>query len=163
MRRTTLVILLTVVVAGALGGGFRWWRHSQIPSRVNASEYESDMTEGLVRGVLRELGGGGPPVCFLAFGEGRTPPSPNFIARFANTYPELRSSGSSVSPPNGKYFEVSNGKPGLIMRVISFREITPSVFEGVVAFSNLPASRDRFVYRVAKQDGEWVVLSRKPE
>lgn len=163
MRRATLVILLAVVVAGALGGGFWWWRHSRIPPRVNASPYESDMTEGLVRGVLHELGGSGPPVCFLAFGEGRTPPSPGFIARFASTYPELRSSGSSVSPPIGKHFEVSNGRPGLIVRVISFREITPSVCEAVVAFSNLPAGRDRYIYRVAKQGGEWVVLNRRPE
>jgi hypothetical protein len=163
MRRVTLVILLTAVVVGALGGGFWWWRHSQFPARVNGAAFETDMTAGLVRGVLHELGTGGPPVCFLAFGEGRTPPSPSFIARFAKTYPELRSSGSSVSPPNGKFFEVSNGKPGLIVRVISFREITPSVFEAVVAFSNLPAGRDRFVYRVAKQGGEWVVLNRKPE
>lgn len=157
------MVLLLVVAVAMLGGGFWWWQHSRIPARVNASEYETDMTEGLVRGVLRELGTGGPPVCFLAFGEGRTPPSRAFIARFVNTTPELRSSGSSVSPPNGKFFEVSNGRPGLIVRVISFREITPSVFESVVAFSNLPAGRDRFVYRVAQQGGEWVVLNRKPE
>lgn len=162
MRRATLLILMAAVGVGLLGG-YWWWRQARIPPRVNASEYESDMTEGLVRGVLREIGTGGPPVCFLAFGEGRTPPSPGFVARFGNTYPALRSSGSSVSPPNGKYFEVSNGRPGLILRVVSFKEITPSAFDAVVAFSNLPTGNDHFIYRVAKQDGEWVIMNRKPE
>ena len=160
MRRATVILLLILVV---LGGGLSWWRHAKIPPRVNASEYESDMTEGLVRGVVRELGTGAPPVCFLAFGEGRTPPSSAFIARFANTYPAVRSSSSAASPPIGQYFQFSNGRPGLIVRIIRFREITPTAYDAVVSFSNLPAGRDHYLYRVVNQGGDWVVLSRKPE
>lgn len=162
MSRATKLILL-LGVAAVLGGGFWWWRHPRISPRVNASEYENEMTAGLVRGVLSELGTSGPPVCFLAFGEGRTPPSASFIAQFASSHPEVRSSGSSVSPPVGKHLEVSSGRPGLIVRIISFREITPSVSEAIVAFSNLPAGHDRFIYRIAKEGGEWIVQSRKPE
>jgi len=144
--------------------GFAWWRHTRLPPRVNASEFENEMTASLVHELLRELATNNPPpVCFLAFGEGQTPPSYNFVAQFSGSYPALRGSGSSASPPIGKYFEVSNGRPGLILRLVRIRAITPSSHEVVVAFSNLPAGRNRFRYRVSKLAGDWSVANRKPE
>ncbi|MBC8095464.1 MAG: hypothetical protein H7Y43_06610 [Akkermansiaceae bacterium] len=161
MRRNLLLLTLGLVLATAVGA--IWWRlHAKRPPQVNASEYESDMTEGLVRGVLKELGGNAPSVCFLSFGEGRKPPSQAFVSRFATCRPEVRSAGSAVAPPIGKFFEISTGRRGLIIQVVEFRQIIPGCFEVVVAFSNLPAGRDHFIYRVVDEGGDWRVKSRTP-
>lgn len=149
-------LLLAAVACGI------WWRlDSRRPPQVNALEYESDMTEGLVRGVLKELGGNAPAVCFVSFGEGHTPPSPAFVNRFSTCRPQVRSSGSSVAPPIGKIFEISTGKRGLIIQIIKFRQIIPGCFDVVVAFSNLPPGHDQFVYRVVNEGGDWRIKSRK--
>ncbi len=158
------VIMLTLLTVAGVVLGYGWWQHARLPPRVSASEFENDMTAGLMRGVLRELATNRPPaVCFLAFGEGQTPASEGFVARFRGSYPALRSSGSSVSPPIGQYFEVSNGRPGLIVRMVRLKQISSYSFDVVVAFSNLPEGRNRFLYRVSNQGGNWVITNRKPE
>jgi hypothetical protein len=158
MRRIVIIIAALTVA-----GGLWWFLQPRHPARVNANDYESEMTAGLVRGILREIGPGGPEVCFLAFGEGATPPSPGFIARLADCHPAVRSAGSSVSPPVGQYFETSTGRPGLVIRIVRFKEFIPGTFDVVVAFSNLPAGRDHFVYRISAAGGDWTINSRKPE
>jgi hypothetical protein len=157
--RVFLVILgLALMVAGGL-----WWRHRAAhPPPVNASIYETDMTEHLVRLILVEVRPTAPPVCFLAFGEGGTPPSQQFLARFFGSQPAVRSYGSAAAPPIAKYFEVSTGKPGLVIHVIRFKEIIHGTFDVLVAFSNLPAGHDRFTYRVSELGGEWTLKSRTP-
>ncbi len=159
MRLILIVIGLMLVLAG----GYWWLRPPVHPGPVNASIYETDMIEGLVRGVLAEFTPPVPTVCFLAFGDGRTPPSRPFIARFAGTRPAICSCDSAASPPIGKYFDVYTGRPGLIVHVVSFKEYIPGTFDVVVAFSNLPPGHDRFTYRVAQLSGIWTVKSRKAE
>jgi hypothetical protein len=155
-----------VIIIGlglALFGGI-WWRHahSAHPAPVNASIYETDMIEGLVREILTEFKPPLPTICFLAFGDGTTSPSAEFIARFAGSQPALRRCGSAVSPPNGGFFETSTGRPGLVVHIIRFKEFIPGTFDVAVSFSNLPPGHDRFTYRVTQIGGEWQVNSRKP-
>jgi hypothetical protein len=159
MWRTTISIVLVL----ALAGGLWWWHHPAHPAPVNASIYETDMTEGLVREILLELKPPVPPVCFLAFGDGTTPPSQKFIARFAGSQTAVRSCGSAASPPTGQFFETSTGRPGLVVHIISFKEFIPGTFDVRVSFSNLPNGQDRFVYRVSNVTGEWKIKSHKPE
>jgi hypothetical protein len=152
-------MVIAVVVGLVLAGGY-WWLHRPThPAPVNASIYETDMTEGLMRGILRELKPPVPPVCFLAFGDGSTSPSQAFIARFAGSQPAVRSCGSAASPPTGQFFETSTGRPGLVIHVISFKEFISGTFDVRVALSN----KDRFVYRVSNVTGEWKIKSRQPE
>jgi hypothetical protein len=158
MRRSAITIFLVL----ALAGGFVWLHHPAHPAPVNASLYEMDMTEGLVRGILTELKPPVPSICFLAFGDGFTSPSPAFIARFAGSQPAVRSCGSAVSPPGGMFFEMSTGKPGLVVHILSFKELIPGTFDALVAFSNLPAGHNRFTYRVSNRNSEWKIESRKP-
>lgn len=69
---------------------------------------------------------------------------------------------SAVSPPVGKFFETSTGKPGLVVHIVRFNEIIAGTFDVEVMFFNLPPGHDRFTYRVARLGGEWQVESRKP-
>ena len=158
MRLAIIVIGLGLVLAGGI-----WWRHHPAhPAPVNASQYETDMTEELVRKILPELTPPIPLVCFLAFGEGRTAPSRAFIARFAGSRPAVHSCDSAASPPIGKYYDAFTGKQGLIVHIVSFKEVVPGTFDVLVSFSNLPPGHDQFAYRIAHLGGEWVVKSRKP-
>jgi hypothetical protein len=158
MRRAIIAVGLGL----ALAGSFWWLRPPAHPPLVNASLYETDMTEGLVRGILSELKPPVPPVCFLAFGEGFTPPSQTFIARFAGNRPPVRSCVFAASAI-GKNFEVSTGRPGLIVHVIRCQKIIPGTFDVWVALSNLPPGHDHFIYRVSNAIGEWKIENRKPE
>jgi len=141
-----------------LGVGCWWWRPPAHPV-VTASLYETDMVAGLVREILTELKPPVPPVCFLAFGEGGTPPSRDFIARFAGSEPAVRSCNSAAMPPTGQFIETSTGRPGLVVHVIRFKQISPETYDVWVAFSNLPAGHDRFRYRISGAGESWTVKS----
>ena len=157
MWRVILLIGLGLALAGGL-----WWRlYPAHPGPVESARYETDMTEGLVREILTELPPLVPPVCFLAFGDGTTPPSGAFIARFAGSRPAVRSCGSAAAPATGEYFETSTGRPGLIVHIVDFQEYSPGTFDVVVSFSNLPAGHDRFSYRISGAGGDWVVKRRR--
>ncbi len=158
MWRVVIVLGLALVLAG----GYWWTRPPVHPPPVNPSPYETDMTEGLVREILTELKPPVPPVCFLAFGAGRTSPSPGFVARFAGTRPAVCSCGSAASPPIGRYFDAYTGREGLILHVISFKEYIPGTFDVLVSFSNLPAGHDRFTYRLTQLGGNWRVKDHRP-
>lgn len=159
MRRAIIVTVIGLLLAG----GYWWIRHPAHPPRVNAALYENDMTEGLIRSILRELAPPVPSVCFLAFGEGSTPPSRTFLSRFAGTHPALRSRDEAVSPPIGKYFETSTGKMGLVIHIVKFKALSSDRYDVLVAFSNLPAGHDHFTYTMhRKSDREWIAQGRKP-
>jgi hypothetical protein len=146
----------------ALAAGFWWRQHPAHPAPVKASLYETEMAEMLVKNILTGLKPPVPPVCFLAFGEGTTPPSPAFIARFAGSQPAVISCGSAASPPIGRYFETSTGRQGLVIHIVNFKQPAPGTFEVEVRFSNLPSGHDRLIYRVVRDDGGWVVKSSHP-
>ena len=151
-----LILLLTAVVAGA------WWLHPSHPTRrANVADFESDMTEGLLRGIIQELDAGQPPVYFVAFGEARTEPTPAFVARFADHFPPVRAFTSSVTTPTGLVLETSTGRAGVIIQIISFKEYVPGTFDVRVSLSNQPAGRDQCIYRVFNRGGEWIIKSRQ--
>jgi hypothetical protein len=158
MRRAFLLAGLAL----ALAGGFWWLRPPAHPPPVNASLYETDMAESLVRNILAEMQPPLPPVCFLAFGDGGTPPSRQFIARFKGTHPALLSYQAASAPPTGQYIETSTGRPGLVIHIISFKQIVPGIFDVLVRFSNLPPGHDHVVYCVAQLNDAWVVQSSRP-
>jgi hypothetical protein len=157
MRRVLLFAGLGLLLAG----GYWLWHRPAHPAPVNAPLYETDMVEGLVRDLLAELKPPVPPVCFLAFGDGTTPPSRAFLARFAGTQPAVRSCGAAASPPVGRHFEFATGQPGFVIHIIDFKEVTSWSYEVHVRFSNLPDGQDRFTYRVNNQGGEWKITSHK--
>ena len=157
MRRAILLVGVGLLLAG----GIWWWLRPSHPAPVNRSIYETDMVEGLVRELLAELKPPISPVCFLAFGDGTTTPSSPFIARFAGSNPSVRGCGAAAMPPVGRQFEISTGRPGLIIHIVEFKEITPSAFDVLVRFSNLPEGQDRFTYRVRNVGGDWRIISRK--
>ena len=149
--------IFLVMIGMALAGGCWWWEHPKHPAPVNASLYETDMIEAVVREVLSELPPPVPPVCFLAFGDGRTPPSADFIARFAGAQPLVRSCDSAASPPTGQYFDLSTGQAGFLFHVISFKEYVPGTFDVLVSLSNLPPGHDHLSRRISNLNGEWKV------
>ena len=161
MRKSTLYLLLAALLATGVTGGWLVSRHGQV-RRQPAVGFESDMTENLLRGIFVENAAANPAVCFLAFGEDRTAPDDAFIARFAGSRPAVRSFQSSVMPPIGKILETASGKPGLLIQIVSFKELITGTFDVVVTFSNLPPGHDRFTYRVTDLAGEWKIQSRKP-
>jgi hypothetical protein len=158
MKKAAIIALvLGIVAAGVV------WRmhHARTPHPVEVAGFESDMTEGLLRGIFPELKNAS--VCFVAFGEDKTEPSWAFITRFADSHPPVKSFKSSVFPPGGKILEVSTGRVGVIIQIISFKEFIPGTFDVLVALSTMPPGHDRFVYRVSNATGEWIIKSRKLE
>jgi len=157
MRRAIVFIIAVLLLAG----GLWWWLCPSHPAPVETSIYETDMVEGVVRELLAELKPPVPSVCFLAFGDGTTTPSPAFVSRFVGSSPAVRGCGSAAMPPVGNQFEISTGRPGLIIHVVEFKEITPTAFDVLIRFSNLPEGQNRFTYRVGKISGEWKIHGRK--
>ena len=54
------------------------------------------------------------------------------------------------------------GRPGVIIQIISFREISHDEFDFLVALSNKPPGHDRFIYRLFNIGGDWKITSHKP-
>jgi hypothetical protein len=159
MKKAAVIVL----ILGLAVSGVCWWGfyHAKAPQPARVAEYESDMMEGLLRGIFRQLDESNLAVYFLAFGEARTEPSGAFIARFADHHPPVRRFTSSVVAPGGMVFETSTGRPGVIIQVISFKESSAGTFDVLVAFSNRPAGRDRVLYRISNDGGEWLIKNWK--
>jgi hypothetical protein len=158
MRKIILMLGLVAILAGGLWGLL----HSTHPAPVKASLYETSLTESLVRNILDELKTNAPPLCFLAFGEGVTPPSPHFIRQFAGSRPAVRSGQYAAASPTGQYVDYMTGQPGVILRIIRLKQLDPNTFEVLVGFSNRPPGQDRFLYRVCKVGSRWTLIGRKP-
>jgi hypothetical protein len=150
---------LLLVLAGVL------WLHRPVhhAGRINVFPFENDMMAGLMRGILHEPDISRESVCFLSFGENGTPPSSEFIARFADCrQPAVRGVDTSVAPPINRFFEKNTGRPGLVIQIISFREIISGVFDITVSISTLPRGHDRVVYRLSDVAGDWIIKNRTP-
>lgn len=154
-------LIIAILLVAAMAGGW-WWKHPPAHPVVDASLYETEMTENLVRIILTQMQPPLPPVCFLAFGNGGTPPSRGFIARFVGSQPAVRSYNSAVAPPTGQFFETTTGRSGLVVHIIQFKESVPKTFDVLVSFSDLPPGHNRFTYRITNFAGNWILRSRKP-
>lgn len=164
MRKIIIGSVLLLATIGLVFLGLGWWRshHTVHPPPVNTVEYESNMTEALVRGILDKLESNAPRTCFLAFGDGLTPPSRNFLARFQGARLNVRSCHYAVNPSSGKYYDIITGQEGLMLHVIKIKEYISGTFDVVVSLSNLPAGHDHFRYRILNIGGEWKTESCKP-
>jgi hypothetical protein len=163
MSKGKVILLIVVILTFATAGVFLWQRHQpKHPIRVNTSEYETDMIEGLVRGILQEPGMRQMPVCFLSFGDTLTPPKLNFIKRFSGSHPVVKAYGASMATPGG-FFEPNTGHQGVLIQIIGFKEYISLHYDVEVSFAHLPSSHKLFTYRVENTVGDWVVESCKPE
>lgn len=161
MKKTPVILLLLLTLIVAAAG---WWRFhpAREPAHANLSEYETDMTAGLLRGIFQEMAADQPPVFFVAFGEARTEPSHAFMARFADQMPPVRAFTSAVLTPTGMVLETATGRPGVIIQILRFKEYIPGTYDVLVALSNRPGGHDRFTYRVAGFGDTWTIQSRQP-
>jgi hypothetical protein len=163
-RKTLLIAACLFTGVVLLVAGVVWFNRSPVHAgRINVSPFENDMMENLLRGVIKEDGIRGDSVCFLSFGEGRTPPSSDFMKRFIDCHsPAVQGVDTSVSTAINRFFQKDNGRPGTIIQIIDFKQYLPDVFEITVSLSCLPHGHDRVVYRIAKVAGVWGISKRTP-
>jgi hypothetical protein len=159
MKITRLILLLIAILA-AVGG--RALMHIHHPRPVNPVAFETDLTQGLVQGIIKELDADGPKVYFLTFGEIWAEPSPDFIARFAGHFPPVRGFESSVHTPNGLILDTASGQPGVIIQILRFKPVIPGTCDVWVTFPNRPAGPKQFTYRMFDYAGAWTIKSRLP-
>jgi len=141
-----------------------WWllTHTHNPRRANMAEFETDMTEALMRGIMQELDAGQAKFYFVAFGEERTDPSRLFIARFAAHFPPVRGISSAFTRRNGQVIETAHAQIGVIIQVIRIKKIDAETFDVLVQFPKSPAGGNRFAYRMADDGGKWNIQRRLP-
>ncbi|MBI3853312.1 MAG: hypothetical protein HY298_23950 [Verrucomicrobia bacterium] len=162
MRHAKTIVIL-ILAASLAGLGYRLFLYTPTEfSQVDVAAFESDVTETLVRELLQHVGTNQASVCFLAFGHRLTPPSDAFLSRFAGHLPPLRSYAASRVSPSGDILDSSSGKVGVIIQVAKIERKSDGEFEAEAALSNLPASRNRFIYTVVQRDGRWMIKSRRP-
>jgi hypothetical protein len=160
MKKIVLIMLLAVLVVAGGGG---WWLYSpHDPRRANMVEFESDMTAGLLRGIIQDLDADQPKAYFVAFGEARTEPSRLFMARFAGHNPPVRGISSSFTTRNGQVVETARARTGVFIQILYCKQVTPGTFDVLVLFPKLPEGENRFTYRVFDKGGVWTILRRAP-
>jgi hypothetical protein len=157
------VSLKTFLIVGGMGivalvlAGFLWLRPVHHLGNIDASPFENDMVEALVRAILLEDEFRDSQVCFLGFGEGGTSPGTDFIARFDDCqHPGVAALNGTVSPPVNRILEKKNGHAGTVIKIIELNQTQPDVYDVTVALSCLPAGHDHVVYHVANVSGTWV-------
>jgi len=158
--KTTLRILFSLALLAVVG----WWglAHYRHHQPVAVAEFETDLTAGLVQGIIQELAADESSVYFITFGEAQTEPSPGFIARFAGQFPPVRSLESSVHTPNGLILDTASGRPGVIIQILRIKPVIPGTCDVWVTFPNRRAGPKDLTYRVFDQDGAWTIKSRLP-
>jgi hypothetical protein len=160
MKKTIIIAL----VLGLLAAG-GWWllaaRHNS--RQANMEKFESDLTENLVDEIMQENDAVKPQRYFLAFGEERTDPSRLFIARFARHFPPVRGISSSVMTRNGQVTETANGRAGVFIQILRVKKNLSGTFDVLVAFPKLPAGENRFVYRMANDNGKWSLIGKSAD
>ena len=160
MNKSVLILLMAGLLAAGVGG---WWFHSPHDARrVNMEAFESEMTAGLLRGIIQELDADQPKAYFVAFGEARTEPSRLFMARFAGHNPPVRGIASSFTMNNGQEMETTRARTGVFIQILHCQQVTPGTFDVLVLFPKLPDGENRFTYRMFNQGGDWTILRRSP-
>jgi len=158
-RRTLLItacVLIAAVVLAVL-----WLRPPAHYQRIDASPFENDAVEALVRDLLQQDGLRDTSVCFLAFGEGGASPHSDFIDRFADCHhPAVLALNATVNPSPSLVLEKHNGHAGLVIKIIQLRELIPNDYDITVSLSNLPSGRDQVIYHVINSGGNWTVKKR---
>jgi len=154
MKRIRYTLLSLALLTAVTWGGLAHFRHHQ---PVALAEFETDLTEGLVQGIIKELDADGPKVYFLTFGEVWAEPSPDFISRFAGHFPPVRGFESSVHTPNGLILDTASGRPGVIIQILRMKPVIPGTCDVWVTFPNRQTSPRAITYRVFDQDGAWTI------
>jgi hypothetical protein len=160
MKKTWIIALFLGLLVAAGGG---WFIHGHDARRANREAFETDLTEGLVQGIMQEMDADGPKFYFLAFGAEQTNPSRLFIARFARHFPPVRGIASAFMLRNGKMVETAGGRAGVVIQIIRCKKIGPGTADLRVVFPKLPAGGNRFVYRLTDTGGKWTIQSRQPD
>jgi hypothetical protein len=141
-----------------------WWLHlTHDPRRANMAAFESDMTEGLLRGIIQELDAGQPKAYFVSFGAAQTDPSRLFMARFGGHNPPVRGLSSSFTLRDGQRVETARARTAVFIQILRCQQFSPETFDVLVLFPKLPDGENRFTYRVFNQSGNWTILRRVPE
>ncbi len=162
MRRTQTIIILALGVS-ALGLVCRIFLYTPKEFRqVDVADYESDMTEAVLNGLLRDAGTNGAAAYFLAWGHRLTPPTDAFLRRFSGHVPPVLSYAASRLTPTGEVVESSSGKVGILIQIATVERKSDAEYDVEAALSNLPPSSNRFIYMVVRREGQWVVKGRKP-
>ncbi len=150
--------LIIALILGLVAAGVWWLYAANHHSRQeNMVEFESDTTEGLLRVIIQELDAENPRFYFIAFGKEGTDPSRLFIARFASHVPSVRVASAAFTLRNGKLQETASGRSGETIQIIRVKKIKDGIAEGLVRFANLPAGQNQFTYRIAEEDGKWIL------
>jgi len=126
------------------------------------AEFETDLTETLVRGIIQEMDAGQPKYYYVAFGEERTDPSRLFMAQFAGHIPPTRGISSAFNKRNGQLVETAHARTGVIIQIIRFKKIDAETVDVLVQFPNQPVGENRFVYRMSCQAGKWSIQRHLP-
>ena len=158
MKKATIAISLGILAV------VTWWllAHSHHSRKSNMAEFETDLTETLVRGIMQEMDGAQPKYYYVAFGEERTDPSRLFIARFASHIPPTRGISSAFDKRNGQVVETAHARMGVIIQIVRFKKIDAETMDVLVQFLNQPAGENRFAYRMSGQGGKWSIQRHLP-
>jgi hypothetical protein len=155
--------IIIVIILGALVLAAGWLVvHSHHTRKSNMVEFETDLTETLVRGIIQEMDAGQPKYYYVAFGEGRTDPSRLFMARFASHIPPTRGISSAYDTRNGQVTETAHARLGVIIQIVRFKKIDEETMDVLVQFPNQAAGENRFAYRLSSQGGKWSIQRRLP-
>jgi hypothetical protein len=161
MSKSILILCLAGILT-AVGVG--WWLHARHnPRAANMAEFENDVTDGLLRGIIQEQDADQPKAYFVSFGADQTDPSRLFMARFGGHNPPVRGISSSFTLQGGQRVETARARTAVFVQVLRCRQFSPGTFDVLVLFPKLPDGENRFTYRVSNQSGDWTILRRVPE
>ena len=161
VKRSVIITLSAgLAVIGMITG---WWLFHAGESRSgNMVKFESDLTEGLLLGIMKEMDEDKPKFYFIAFGKERTDPSRLFIARFAGHFPQVRGLSSAFTMHNGQLLETASGHIGVAVQILHLKENQNGTDDALVVFPKLPEGQNRFTYRLTEEAGRWTVKFKLP-
>lgn len=156
-----LIMALVLGLPMAVGGWLLLRPHH--PRQENMEKFETDITAGLLQGIIQETDADKPRYYYVAFGEERTDPSRLFIARFASHFPPVRGISSAAMLRDGQWQETSSARIGVIIQIIRVKKNRDDTFEALVRFPKQPAGQNRLRYRLVQNHGQWRVQYHVPD